>query len=134
MTPKKKIPSFCFEYPWLKPMELNLNSITVGVTARTLHATWTPELTQDISAYNIDVEAELTRMLSEELSREINRNALNTIQPLIEPQGQLFYLDFQYGDLVVEKPKIYSDGSWSIGNTFESAIGINIKISPHTLI
>jgi hypothetical protein len=80
-------------------------------------------------------------MLSEELSREINRNVLNTIkqnlvtiQPLIEPQGQLFYLDFQYDDLVVEKPKIYNDGSWSIGNTFESAIGINIKINPHTLI
>ena len=142
MTPKKRIPSFCFESPHLKPFNLDLDSVAVRVHPRTLRASWTPELAQDVSAFhNIDVEAELTRMLSEELSREINREIINTftqdlvtIQPLTEPQVQLFHLDFQYGDLVVEKPKVYNDGSWSIKDTFESPIGINTKIKPHNLI
>jgi hypothetical protein len=51
-------------------------------TVKSIRAIWTPEMYQDISAFhNIDAEAELTRILNEELSRNIDyqilRNFLN---------------------------------------------------------
>jgi hypothetical protein len=42
--------------------------------------TWSPEMVQDISAFhNIDVEAELTRLLSEELSGNIDNNIIRNL-------------------------------------------------------
>lgn len=112
MEPNKKIPSFCFESPWLKPMV---------VIART----WTHEM-------GIDVEAELTALLSAEIGREIFRD-LVTVQPLEFPTGGLFYMDFHYDNRVSE-PKVYDDGSWSMGNTFDGVIGIKSEIKSHTFI
>ena len=72
MEPNKNIPSFCFESPWLKPFNLDLNSVEVTAGERRIHATWTPEMAQDLQTYhNIDAEAELTRLLTEEINREI---------------------------------------------------------------
>ena len=54
-----------------------LESVTVSVTERKLRATWTPELAQDVSAFhNIDAEAELTALLSEQIAAEIDREIL----------------------------------------------------------
>jgi hypothetical protein len=54
-----------------------LESVTVSVTERKLRATWTPELAQDVSAFhNIDAEAELTALLSEQIEAEIDREIL----------------------------------------------------------
>ena len=41
---------------------------------------WTPEMTRDIQAYlNIDVERELTSILSEQIAREIDRQILEQL-------------------------------------------------------
>jgi hypothetical protein len=46
---------------------------------RRLKATWTPEMAQDLRAYqSIDVEAELIALLSEEISKEINFNIVRS--------------------------------------------------------
>jgi hypothetical protein len=46
-----------------------------------LRATWSPELAQDVSAFhNIDAEAELTAMLSEQVAAEIDREILRDIR------------------------------------------------------
>jgi hypothetical protein len=83
MIPKKKIPSFCFESPHLKPFNLNLNTLGVTVGMRTLRALWTPELAQDLEAFhNIDVESELTRMLTQEMVRQID-GGINTLIPVL---------------------------------------------------
>lgn len=140
MEPHKKIPSFCFESPWLKTLDLNLSSTTVIWGERTLRATWTPELAQDLQAYHgLSIEEELNRVLSEELSREIDRNIMATftrdlvpVQPLDAPVGHLFYFDFQYEDN--KEPKVYGDGSWSLGNVFEGSIGIKIEIKKFEFI
>ena len=136
MTPNKKIPSFCFESPWLKPFNLNMESVEVQGATRRMRVTWTPELAQDVSAFNnIDAEAELTALLSQQITEEIGRNILNdlvTVQPMDVPQGNLFYLDYNYGPM--EEPVVYDDGSWSMGNTFEGVIGIKSEIKQHTLI
>ena len=47
---------------------------------RTLRAQWSPELVDDlINVHTIDVEAELTRILSEEITREMDENVISII-------------------------------------------------------
>jgi hypothetical protein len=61
----------------LGEVSFELQSVTVSVTERKLRATWTPELAQDVSAFhNIDAEAELTALLSEQVAAEIDREIL----------------------------------------------------------
>ena len=136
MTPNKKIPSFCFESPWLKPFNLDLNSVEVTAGERRIRATWTPELVQDLGAYhNIDVEDELTRLVTEEINRGIANATLQdlvTVQPIGGPPGTLFYYNFSFDE--IENPTIYGDGCWSVGNTFNSSIGIDIDLKSHKFI
>jgi hypothetical protein len=62
-------------------VSFELESITVSVTERKLRATWTPELAQDVSAFhNIDAEAELTALLSEQVAAEIDREILRDLR------------------------------------------------------
>ncbi len=54
---------------------------TVAVEPRKLRARWTPELAQDVQAYhNIDAEAELTALLSEQVGMEIDRQILRELK------------------------------------------------------
>ena len=47
---------------------------------RTLQAQWRPELIDDLNAvHTIDAEAELTRLLSEEMAREVDENVIRRI-------------------------------------------------------
>jgi hypothetical protein len=58
-----------------------LDEVVVSVTERKLRATWSPELAQDVSAFhNIDAEAELTAMLSEQVAAEIDREILRDLR------------------------------------------------------
>jgi len=59
----------------------NLEEVVVSVEERKLRATWSPELAQDVSAFhNIDAEAELTAMLSEQVAAEIDREILRDLR------------------------------------------------------
>ena len=58
-----------------------LDAVTVSVTERKLRAQWSPELAQDVSAFhNIDAEAELTALLSEQVAAEIDREILRDLE------------------------------------------------------
>lgn len=47
---------------------------------RTLRAQWRPELIDDLNAvHTIDAEAELRRLLSEEMAREVDENVIRRI-------------------------------------------------------
>ncbi len=62
-------------------VSFKLDSITVSVEERKLRATWSPELAQDVSAFhNIDAEAELTAILSEQIAAEIDREILRDLR------------------------------------------------------
>ena len=62
-------------------VSFELDSVTVTVTERKLRAQWSPELAQDVSAFhNIDAEAELTALLSEEVAAEIDREILRDLR------------------------------------------------------
>ena len=64
-------------------VSFQLDSVTVSVTERKLRATWSPELAQDVSAFhNIDAEAELTAILSEQIGAEIDREILRDLRKL----------------------------------------------------
>lgn len=62
-------------------VSFKLDSVTVSVEERKLRATWSPELSQDVSAFhNIDAEAELTAILSEQIAAEIDREILRDLR------------------------------------------------------
>ena len=62
-------------------VSFDLQGVTVSVTERKLRAQWSPELAQDVSAFhNIDAEAELTALLSEEIAAEVDREILRDLR------------------------------------------------------
>ena len=88
-------------------VNLNLQSVEVRAGVRRLRATWTPEMATNLEIYhNLDAERELTRMLSEELAREIDEGIIQRIRqiadgivpviPMREPTGMFFYLNSDY--------------------------------------
>jgi len=62
-------------------VSFKLTDVTVAVEERKLRATWSPELAQDVAAFhNIDAEAELTAILSEQIAAEIDREILRDLR------------------------------------------------------
>ena len=88
----KLVPSTAFNIAWAQydsleletemgEVSFQLTSVTVSVEERKLRATWSPELAQDVSAFhNIDAEAELTAILSEQIAAEIDREILRDLR------------------------------------------------------
>lgn len=61
-------------------IELQMRSIPVTAKTRKLKASWTPEFAQDLNAYHsVDAEGELTSMLSEYVSMEIDLEILDML-------------------------------------------------------
>ena len=83
-------PVFNYEYRSYSDLEedsrmaevtFQLDQVTVSVETRKMRAMWTPELAQDVSAFhNIDAEAELTALLSEQMAAEIDREILRDLR------------------------------------------------------
>lgn len=83
-------PAFTFAYRVYSDLEedsemaevtFGLDEVTVSVEPRKMRAQWTPELAQDVSAFhNIDAEAELTALLSEQMAAEIDREILRDLR------------------------------------------------------
>jgi hypothetical protein len=68
-------------------VNLVLNSEPIVAKTRKLKAVWTPELAQDLNAYHsIDAEAELTALLSEYVSMEIDLEILDMLNEAVEGQ------------------------------------------------
>lgn len=65
----------------LPEVSFQLAQVTVSAEERKLRATWSPELAQDVAAFhNIDAEAELTAVLSEQIAAEIDREILRDLR------------------------------------------------------
>ena len=59
---------------------MELRSLPIVAKTRKLKAVWSPELAQDLNAYHsVDAEAELTSMLSEYISQEIDLEILDML-------------------------------------------------------
>lgn len=62
-------------------VSFQLVSETISVEERKLRASWTPELAQDVMAFhNVDAEAELTAILSEQIAAEVDREILRDLR------------------------------------------------------
>ena len=81
--------------PNMSELTTRFSSVTVVTETRKMRAHWTPELAQDLEAYHsIDAEAELTALLSEEVTAEIDREI---IRDLIA--GAMFRARWDYAGL-----------------------------------
>lgn len=61
-------------------IELQMRSVPVTAKTRKLKAAWSPEFAQDLNAYHsVDAEAELTAMLSEYVSMEVDLEILDML-------------------------------------------------------
>lgn len=71
-------------------IDLELRSVPIVAKTRKLKAVWTPELAQDLNAYHsVDAEAELTAMLSEYISLEIDLEILDML--IVNAQTRAFW-------------------------------------------
>lgn len=85
-------------------INLELRSESIVAKTRKLKAVWTPEFAQDLNAYHsIDAEAELTSMLSEYISQEI---------------------DLEILDMLIKNAQTTERWSARIGRTYDAATGL----------
>ena len=103
--------------------ELNVEMKSLPIVAKTrkLKAQWTPEFAQDLNAYHsIDAEAELTSMLSEYISQEID---LEILDMLIQDAKSVGYWSTQVGrewngsafaaySTVAAQASAFNQGAW----------------------
>lgn len=79
------IPSFESDFavdssPRIPEVDIRIESTSVTAATRKLRAKWSPEMAQDITAfYSIDIEVELTNILSEMITLDIDREILNDL-------------------------------------------------------
>ena len=92
-------------------VSFQLTSVTVSVEERKLRSTWSPELAQDVSAFhNIDAEAELTAILAEQISAEIDREILRDIRKAAPWQARWDYNGWQRSAV---PSTVYTQKDWN---------------------
>ena len=97
-------------------VDLQLNSSAIVAKTRKLKAVWTPELAQDLNAYHsVDAEAELTSMLSEYISMEID---LEILDMLIADATTTDYWSVVQGEDYDANASAFADNSFT-GTRFE---------------
>ena len=79
-------------------INVQMKSQTISAKTRKLKAQWTPEFAQDLNAYHsLDAEAELTGLLSEHISLEID---LEILDMLIQNAPTIEYWSAQVGNQI----------------------------------
>jgi hypothetical protein len=95
-------------------VSFDLQSVTVSVTERKLRATWSPELAQDVSAFhNIDAEAELTALLSEQIAAEVDREILRDLRKGAAWTAKWDYNGWKYGGTNGATLQGYTQKDWN---------------------
>lgn len=95
-------------------VSFELQSVTVSVTERKLRASWSPELAQDVSAFhNIDAEAELTALLSEQIAAEVDREILRDLRKGAAWNAKWDYNEWRYGGANGATLQGYTQKDWN---------------------
>ena len=95
-------------------VSFDLSSVTVSVTERKLRASWSPELAQDVSAFhNIDAEAELTALLSEQIAAEVDREILRDLRKGAAWKAKWDYNEWKYGGTGGATLQGYTQKDWN---------------------
>ena len=112
-------------------IDIALRSVSIVAKTRKLKAIWTPELAQDLNAYHsVDAEAELTSMLSEYISMEIDLEILDMLRANANAKTEYWSakVGFEYDSATslfseVSGPSnAYTKGEWfqTLGNKLQS--------------
>ena len=112
-------------------LDIALKSIPIIAKTRKLKAVWTPELAQDLNAYHsVDAEAELTSLLSEYISMEIDLEILDMLMANASAKNEFWSarVGYEYdtaSSSFVESSgasNAYTKGDWfqTLGNKIQS--------------
>jgi len=112
-------------------IDIALRSVSIVAKTRKLKAIWTPELAQDLNAYHsVDAEAELTSMLSEYISMEIDLEILDMLKQNANAKTEYWSakVGFEYDSAntvfseVSGASNAYTKGEWfqTLGNKLQS--------------
>jgi len=112
-------------------LDIALKSIPIIAKTRKLKAVWTPELAQDLNAYHsVDAEAELTSLLSEYISMEIDLEILDMLMSNADAKTERWSarVGFEYNSTsqTFEEQSgasnAYTKGDWfqTLGNKIQS--------------
>jgi hypothetical protein len=101
--------------PQIPELDFRIQSEAVTAQSRKLKAKWTPELAQDLAAYqNLDAEVELTTLMSEQVALEIDREILQDI--LVGATGARMYWSRKPGNFVDKNTGAALTGTSFTGN------------------
>jgi len=109
--------------PPIPELDFTIKSTAVTANSRKLKARWTPELAQDLAAYqNLDAEVELTQVLSEAIALEIDREILGDL--VTEANGANMYWSRAPGKFVnkLTGQPVTLNTSLSIGPQFTGTV------------
>jgi hypothetical protein len=112
-------------------IDIQLRSVSIVAKTRKLKAIWTPELAQDLNAYHsVDAEAELTSMLSEYISMEIDLEILDMLKQNANAKTEYWSakVGFEYDSAngnfseVSGPSNAYTKGEWfqTLGNKLQA--------------
>ena len=110
-------------------INIALRSVAIVAKTRKLKAVWTPELAQDLNAYHsVDAEAELTSLLSEYISMEIDLEILDMLMTGASAKTERWsaFVGREYeGGLfknTATNASAYTKGEWfqTLGNKIQS--------------
>ena len=112
-------------------LDIALKSIPIIAKTRKLKAVWTPELAQDLNAYHsVDAEAELTSLLSEYISMEIDLEILDMLMANASAKNEFWSarVGYEYDSANSEfvessgASNAYTKGDWfqTLGNKIQS--------------
>ena len=112
-------------------IDIAMRSIAIVAKTRKLKAVWTPELAQDLNAYHsVDAEAELTSLLSEYVSMEIDLEILDMLHLNADAKTERWSarVGYEYNSsttLFAESSgasNAYTKGEWfqTLGNKIQS--------------
>ena len=102
--------------PVIPELDIRIESQAVTASSRKLRAKWTPELAQDLAAYqNLDAEVELTQVLSEAIALEIDREILADL--LYGATGANFFWSRKPGNFLD-----YTTGNTAPGASFTGTV------------
>ena len=109
-------------------INVQLRSDTVAAKTRKLKAQWTPEFAQDLNAYHsIDAEAELTSILSEYISMEID---LEILDMLIANADTTDYWSGKIGREISSADATYTDstsGTYYTKMSWFQTLGVKLQ-------
>ena len=110
-------------------VDIQMRSVAITAKTRKLKAVWTPELAQDLNAYHaVDAEAELTAMLSEYVTMEVDLEIVDMLKQNASAKTEYWSAEmgFEWNGSAFAQTSAnvaaYTKGEWfqTLGNKVQS--------------